>query len=144
MPYAKSRIQEWVAAGLCRTCGSPPAVGRKSCEKCLAVNRAASKRHRPPESDSTRRYYRENRAKVRVEVLRAYGGCCACCGIDHLPYLQLDHKDGGGNAHRRETTKGGGARFMGWAKRNGFPDTLQVLCANCHAAKSYYGGDCRH
>ena len=33
--------------------------------------------------------------------------------------------------------------MMKWATRNGYPDTLQLLCANCHAAKTITG-DCSY
>lgn len=70
---------------------------------------------------------------ARLETIQAYGGVCVCCGEDHAPYLQLDHVGGGGNAHRRVV--GNGAMWR-WAKRHGYPDLLQLLCANCNTAKA--------
>jgi hypothetical protein len=59
--------------------------------------------------------------------------------------LCIDHKNGGGNAHRRLLGKGkmcGSLNFYGWLVRSGFPKGFQVLCHNCNSAKSR--GGCPH
>jgi hypothetical protein len=58
-------------------------------------------------------------------------------------YLQLDHINNDGAAHRKilsKKTGRGGTSLYTWAYRNGFPDILQLLCANCHQAKTTSGG----
>ena len=71
---------------------------------------------------------------IRLETLEAYGGRCFCCGEDRVQFLCLDHKRGGGSKHRREV----GNIYL-WAKRNGYPDILQVACSNCNSALGLYG-----
>jgi hypothetical protein len=71
---------------------------------------------------------------LRLRVLEGYGGCCVCCGETEDVFLQFDHVDGGGVAHRRRVRAG--VAFWLWMIKNNFPPEIQVLCANCHAAKS--------
>jgi hypothetical protein len=59
-----------------------------------------------------------------------------------LNVLELDHVNNDGNAHRRELG-GSGERIFKWAIKNGFPPTLQILCANCHKVKTRTG-DCSY
>lgn len=96
------------------------------CEDCLQKHGAKQKQG-----------YHE----ARVACLTAYGGQCRCCGETNHKYLQLDHVGNDGAAHRREIANGtrGGSNYQ-WAFRNGFPDRLQLLCANCHQAKTVHGG----
>lgn len=84
-----------------------------------------------------KKYYRA----LRVEVITHYGGKCVCCGETTLQFLVLDHKNGGGSAHRRSI--GGGSKTYNWAKKQGYPKILQILCANCNTAKGMYG-KCPH
>jgi hypothetical protein len=82
--------------------------------------------------------------RARLKVLAHYSGGsirCACCGQDKLPFLALDHVDGGGAAHRKAI--GSGDTFHRWLIKNDFPPGLQVLCHNCNLAKSAYGS-CPH
>lgn len=73
----------------------------------------------------------------RLKAIEGYGGKCVCCEDSRTKYLQLDHVNNDGAEHRRGITS---TRDMySWAIRNQFPDTLQLMCANCHFAKSYYG-----
>ena len=75
--------------------------------------------------------HKERYAETRVLVIEAYGERCACCGEDTPEFLTLDHINGGGNAHRRKV----GADVWSWARRNNFPDILQLMCYNCNGAK---------
>lgn len=97
--------------------------------------------------DAVRKYRKGPRAKVwaakkniraRLAALAAYGGKCACCGESDVIYLQLDHIQNDGRADR--ALHGLGGRFYSSLKRRGYPLGLQVLCANCHNAKTHYDG----
>lgn len=79
---------------------------------------------------------KEYRRKVRFEVLDHYGGLCECCGEARKEFLALDHINGDGAEHRR-TVKG--SKIALWARKNGFPSILRVLCHNCNASRGYYG-----
>ena len=74
----------------------------------------------------------------RALALDHYGGECACCGEDRAFFLVIDHIDGGGNKHRKET---GMWRLADWLRKNDWPSGFQVLCHNCNAAK-YKFGEC--
>jgi hypothetical protein len=77
---------------------------------------------------------RRYNAKLRKEVLEAYGGACACCGERTEAFLQIDHTDGGGNVHRRMVGK-----VYKWLRKNNYPAGFRVLCANCNSARGLYG-----
>lgn len=84
--------------------------------------------------------------RLKTEVYHRYGGAkCACCGETEPAFLQLDHIDGGGSAHRKSL----GGRNVGPMiyqdlKRKGFPPGYQILCANCNFGKQLRGGICPH
>lgn len=70
--------------------------------------------------------------KTKKEVLVHYGAKCARCGEEDTAVLGLDHINGDGHKHRKSSKQG----IYTWAKQNGYPDTLQVLCANCNQKKN--------
>ena len=55
----------------------------------------------------------------------------------------VDHINGDGAAHRRETRKRSGASMYALLIREGFPPGFQVLCFNCNFAKRT-GNACPH
>jgi hypothetical protein len=116
---------------VCHDCGGKPEPGRSRCEQCKLKHRAADRR---------RDYPSRNRA-IKRRVMEAYGGRCACCGEATLEFLQLDHVNNGGAAHRRMMGYPGGV--YRWLIRHRFPPGFQVLRANCHFAKTKYG-ECPH
>lgn len=147
------------AAGLCPLCGRTPRDGFKLCSKCNNRELAAKKSRKdagictgckrlPATPNMTycqpclarRKSFRE---VTRSRVIAAYGGRCSCCGESDPNVLQLDHIKGGGNAHRRMIGDSGHG-LCRWAVAHAFPkDVLQLLCANCHMAKTQTG-DCTY
>lgn len=75
------------------------------------------------------------RLKVRNLVIIGYGGKCSCCGETEIKFLSIDHIDGGGKEHRKETS---GHVYEDLLKRR-FPKGYQILCHNCNLAKGFYG-----
>lgn len=122
------------AAGLCVGCGKiPPDTGFRRCAKCLLDNRQKLRREH---------------ARLRSEVLAAYGGACQCCGETTPEFLQVDHVNNDGAVHRRAIHQGkayySGMSIYRWLRKNDFPqDGFQLLCANCNYAKARYGS-CPH
>lgn len=152
----KQEKAQRIAAGMCGSCGkrqiAPTSKG--SCLHCLQYGKNCRKRYQAdnkcahcgkgiPEHGSVQCEdclckHREMIKAVRLECIAGYGGCCACCGTTVREFLQLDHVNNDGFLHRRnKEVKGTGIYF--WAKKNNYPKTLQLLCANCHNAKSWYG-----
>lgn len=105
---------------------------RRDPEKFLITKRAFYAKHKERLSLKER--------EMRREVIDHYGGACVCCGEREFGFLALDHINGGGAKHRREI---GNKRMYQWAKKNNYPDILQVLCHNCNQAKHIYG-KCPH
>lgn len=82
------------------------------------------------------------RARLRQEVLDAYGNKCKCCGEETQEFLCVDHVKGGGRRHLKSI--GGSDRFYAWLRKNKFPKRrFQLLCHNCNFAKSAHG-KCPH
>ena len=84
---------------------------------------------------------RKSRDKLRREVLSAYSEdppLCACCGEEHIEFLQLDHINGDGRQHRAGFK---GSEFYVGLRKQGFPKDLglRVLCSNCNFAHGHYG-----
>jgi hypothetical protein len=119
--------EERKQAGLCDNCGQHPRrPGVSTCSDCG--------RHF---SSKTTKKYKES----REECIKNYGAKCKCCGTSTAKYLQLDHVNNDGKEHRRYLYgRNKGSDLYTWACRNNFPSMLQLLCANCHQAKTHHGG----
>lgn len=101
------------------------------CKKCSREkNRASYKKNYLKRRAANLKYVHKNKAIV----FQHYGNQCACCGQSYVDYLQLDHKEGGGSTHRRSLPNT--QSIYRWAILNEFPASLQLLCANCHFAKT--------
>jgi hypothetical protein len=82
-------------------------------------------------------------SNLRLEIIAAYGGKCACCGESEQLFLDLDHINNDGASHRKEL--GNGRQVWIWLKENNWPtDNYQLLCCNCNQGKSRNGGICPH
>lgn len=89
---------------------------------------------------------KDYQARVRQAVLDAYGNTCACCGETEQEFLQLDHINGGGRAHRRSLgSRGGNGMNVYRAVRDaGYPkDRYRLLCSNCNFVRRH-GRACPH
>ena len=151
---SQSRKQKYKAAGKGSQCGRDPVPGGKTCQRCRDLFRSyrlarqarglcsCGRERDDPElkaCEYCRAATREYNRKLRDEVFEAYGGkICACCGEDRSEFLQLDHINNDGAAHRREIQRTGLSVFC-WIRANGFLPGFQVLCANCNYAKAHYG-----
>lgn len=76
--------------------------------------------------------------EVKMAVIQAYGGACACCGESEPGFLTIDHVKGDGKEHR--ATVGRGYKLYTWLRNNEFPkDDYQLLCYNCNCSRGQYG-----
>jgi ribosomal protein L37E len=121
----KARLKR-ASSGLCRKCGKrEPRPNRATCESCgLQESQKVTRQH----------------ALARLKILEHYGNKCTCCGETNSKYLQIDHINNDGNVQRKAEPNVRGSRLLKRYIKNGYPTDLQVLCANCHFAKSFYGG----
>lgn len=86
------------------------------------------------------RVNRLRRATLRIEVIRAYGSQCVCCGERRDEFLTIDHVNGGGNKHRKQLANMSSSTFYQWLKANKFPQNeFRCLCANCNFSRGYKG-----
>lgn len=91
-----------------------------------------------------RRLQREFYARLRSGIISAYGSKCACCGEIEPLFLEIDHINENGHAHRKKIGHSSQQLYQ-WLKRNNYPkDNFQLLCANCNQGKKRTGGICPH
>jgi hypothetical protein len=112
------------------------------CKECVRANNqkwyAENKGH-------ALAYMAQYRKESKDAVFNAYGGyVCACCDETEKRFLSIDHIDGGGNKHRKETGMKSGNEFYIWLRLNGFPAGYQVLCYNCNLGKRHNNNVCPH
>lgn len=132
---------------------------RSRCRQCIAQAKLAHYQRTRPEQRARQLAYqkanreklyaynaawqRERNAALRAELLAAYGSACACCGERQPLFLDLDHVENDGAAHRREvgnnTQVALQLRAQGWPKGR-----YQLLCCNCNQGKARNGGVCPH
>ena len=118
------------AEGRCTRCGQDNDTNTPLCTSCRKIVR---------EKDGKRTYARF--VMQREQVFDHYGRECACCGEDEPMFLQIDHINNDGNEERGYR---GHHNLYHHIIKAGFPDDLQVLCANCNHGKHRNGGICPH
>lgn len=93
--------------------------------------------------ETNRAWHAAYRARLRAEMLVAYGGRCACCGESEPVFLQLDHVHNDGHldrkAHKTSTKLFAVLRRQNWPR-----ERYQLLCANCNFGKLLNRGVCPH
>jgi len=87
--------------------------------------------------ESQRKRGREKHQRNRDIVLNHYGHQCECCHEARREFLAIDHRYGGGTAHRREVGRGNSIYL--WIIKHGFPVSFRLLCHNCNMAWAAYG-----
>jgi hypothetical protein len=147
-----------LARGVTRSCGcgrkKPPAPkGKKNCCTCKDCKplsnfyrlRSSPDGRYPNCIDCYKKKKKKsittiragNRAwarRLREEVVKHYGGKCACCGEKTFEFLAIDHVKGGGKKHRAAIR----TTLPWWLKKNGYPKGFRVLCHNCNTALGVY------
>lgn len=79
------------------------------------------------------------RARLRKEMIAAYGGKCSCCNETDPVVLVLDHINDDAPVDRIINNHKGGYRMYADLRRRGWPkDNHQLLCHNCNFRKEYY------
>ena len=110
----------------------------KNREKRRKWNRDWIKKNRD-RYNASKYLYRE---RTKINVLKHYSNGeikCAICGFDNIDALCLDHVNNDGAKHRRKNKMAGrgitGQNSYEAIKKLGYPDGIQVLCANCNLIK---------
>ena len=86
-------------------------------------------------------YGRKDRAILKLEAIRVFGGACQCCNEKHPYFLTLDHINNDGAKHREQYSE---QQIYREARRQGWPkDKYQLLCMNCNFAKGHFK-ECPH
>src|SRR6266567_4357200 len=78
--------------GVCSICLTNPVDPGRLCDKCYAYQKQYGERNR----EVLRHNQNRLKAKLRREVLAAYGGKCVCCGESHPEFLAIDHVNNDG------------------------------------------------
>jgi hypothetical protein len=121
---------EWLTADQVRRRFLPPRVGMTETEKQW---RKVLYRQRD----------KEKQRVLRLEMIAAYGGCCACCNESTERFLTMDHKNNDGNENRKDDSTA--RNLPKYLKARGWPkDEFQLLCYNCNVGKYQNGGTCPH
>lgn len=141
---------------ICRVCSTEltdanwyPSLRKRNCRICSVCNaekaQAWRDENRERANAQARKYFqshpervlksgRKNRVKTRLEMVAAYGGKCAHCGINDQVVLDIDHIDNNGSIHRKQGIHGW--QLYRLLKRQGWPkDNYQLLCKNCNWRK---------
>ena len=140
------------AHGLCRPCYLRLGPARATCHPSRRLRADGlcgscyAKRRYDEDPELHQQRARESqargRAKLREELLAAYGGTCACpkCPETNPAFLTLEHVNGDGKAHRLRA----GSHTYADLRRQGWPQQgYTLLCWNCNAA-TRHGKTCPH
>jgi len=81
--------------------------------------------------------YREYVLRKKIEVFTHYSNGklkCACCGIDNIDILSIDHIIS--QSYFKGEKKYTGEKLYRYLIKNSFPRGYQILCRNCNSSKS--------
>lgn len=159
--HQADRRSNHIAEGSCITCGKSPMPGTITCAECAKrATDATMRRYASRKKDGVCPFCGEtvddkSRCAVchqkhlnnnirqwkerRLGVLEHYGNQCVCCGESTYEFLEMDHINGGGTAHRKIV----GSHIIDWIISHKYPADFQVLCANCNRGKGKFG-TCPH
>lgn len=108
----------------------------KNKDKIKMIN---ARQYKKTDFSKRAQYAREEKRRLRHQVLEAYGGKCECCGDTAHEFLTIDHINGGGSAHKK-AVGGSGTSVYRWLRQQGFPkDGFRLLCFNCNRSYGAYG-----
>ena len=118
---------------------------KKYCASHPEEIRVYRKRYYAENSEKMREVGRRSNTKARHKALcmiaRSDKPCCVRCGCDDERFLEINHKNGGGNKERKETMQTGGLKFS-IINGNRSVEDLEILCKPCnaiHALELKYG-----
>lgn len=110
---------------------------KKRREENLELFREKSRRCYQNTRGKRLKYGREQRKRIKVEILTYYSNgelACVQCGESRLAALSIDHLNNNG-AEEKRRLGGAGLTTYYWLRRNNFPEGYQTLCMNCQFVK---------
>lgn len=131
-------------SAVCRTCHNQ--YKREWRDKNKDRENEKNREYRLNKIDEVRNYQKQYRKRVlrevKEQVFNGYGYKCVCCGENRYEFLTIDHINGDGHLHRKENGATSSFRTVNVYKdiiRKGFPDSIRILCFNCHMSVDVYG-----
>ncbi len=123
----------------CKSCDIK--FGKKWYTENRERKREAGKRYWGQHKDRLNKIQRELYRTLRLDLIKAYGNKCSCCGEHRKEFLTLEHIRGDGAKHRRKMSN---YSIFVQIKREKYPkDKYTILCSNCNFALAY-SGYCPH
>ena len=126
-----------------------PSLKEKGSKVCISCHKANNKKWRKKNKEylkikargsykkyasRCRRWMRDNRQKLRIDMIKAYGEKCSHCGITDSEVLDIDHINNDGGKDRKKGVFG--YKLYKLLKDNGYPTgNYQLLCKNCNWKK---------
>ena len=93
----------------------------------------------PEYRERVKRQDAKRRMKLKISILAHYAKNdipeCVDCKEQDIRCLSIDHINGGGTQHRKET--GGGHKFYQWLKKNNLPQGYDTVCMNCNFRRRF-------
>lgn len=150
-------MEKHIVARPCRICKEVETPRGGACDSCwklrqreydvkyMAVRAERLRQDRKRDPERFKGYWNKKNAKIRAEMINAYGGRCECCGESIEVFLTLEHKKRDGAAHRRSLSKSRNPRMVyADLRKRGWPkDDYGILCFNCNMG-SWKVGICPH
>lgn len=123
----KTRYSVLKAAGVCPQCQKPNPSSKWCCDDCREKYNAMSA---------------AKDLELRREIIARLGGKCACCDLDDIRFLTIEHPNGGGRAHRKRIH--GNRKLYRHYLTGQCDQPITILCWNCNEMTYYNGGVCPH
>jgi hypothetical protein len=120
---------------LCAKCKTAPRANGSYCKSCHAAYER-ERRTNPDVANRARKSVRDSNAKLKREMISAYGGKCVCCGLTEIEFLTLDHVNNDRKAHIAllNTNSAGVHVYRDLRNRNWPQNDYRLMCMNCNFA----------
>ncbi len=109
---------------------------RRNKERHLILGQLWKEKNKEKMLQYNHQYQKDRREKIRKASLDLLGGKCIQCGITDSRVLQIDHVLNDGKIDRKDTRD----TQVRLEKIIRYPERYQLLCANCHAIKTFEFG----